>query len=480
MSLDSIIKKGLNWSFLNQGYHLLAQFTLGVWLARILGPEVYGTVAMITVFSAFAQMFVDFGFSAALVQKENVTDKDYSTIFWFNLFVGIILCTVFYLSSELIADFYKKQELVLYAKVVSLQFVLSALALTQSVQLTKKVDFKTKSAISIFSSLFSFVIALILALNNFGVWSVIFQMLSSRILSILLLYYFVSWKPMIYFSKASFRNVYKFGLAVTGNTILNFAARNTDNLLIGKFIGDSSLGIYSKSYGIILFPIKNFSNVIKKVLFPSFSLLQSDTAMIRSYFLKTTSMIIYLIFPLMILLLLLAEEFVMLLFGKDWIEMVPLIKIFSVLGMFQSILTLNGTIYLSLGKASLALKIGVFSKLVILTCISVGVITGNIVNVAIALAVAQLINFYPVFYSSTRLIKLSLGDFFSYNVKIFTLLFISAIATFFFSYLQFDSMILQFFLKSLVFVICYIILSYLFKIKEFYFFLRKLQSVYSK
>jgi PST family polysaccharide transporter len=480
MNINSKIKKGLSWSFLNQGYSLLSQFTLGIWLARILGPEVYGTVAMVTVFSSLAQMFLDFGFSAALVQKQNVSKEDYSTIFWFNLVVSIIIFVLFFISSNLIADFYGKPELSTYAKVIGAQFVFSAFAITQSVQLTKKIDFKSKTIISILSSIISFALALILAYNGFGVWSIIAQILCNKVISVILLYSLVSWTPMFYFSRRSFNSFYKFGLSVTADTFLNYLARNIDNILIGKYLGDTQLGFYSKSYSIILFPIRNFSAVIKQILFPSFSLIQNDISLIRMYYLKTTGMILYIIPPIMILLSMNAEEIVMILFGKDWISMAPLVEVFSILGIVQSILTLNGTIYLSLGKAALAFKLGLLSTTVSIIAISIGVYLGDIYSVAIALGLAQIIITYPILNTALKLINLNLLSFLKYNYKLFLINALAfAIAYIVKSIVVCSNIFLLVGVISAIYLFIYLLLSNMIKIEPYRFIINRIKTVFS-
>ncbi|WKV11357.1 lipopolysaccharide biosynthesis protein [Marivirga harenae] len=480
MSTHKKIVNGLNWSFLAQAYSVLSQFTFGIWLARLLGPEVYGTVAMITIFSGLAQMLLNFGFSAALIQKKNVSNIDYSTVFWFNLFISLLIYLLFYFASGYIAVFYDLPELELYTKVIAIQFLLSVFAITQDVQLTKRVDFKTKAFNNVLSSLLSYIVAIFLAYNGFGVWALICQIILTRIIIIILLYIEVSFTPLFKFSLVSFKEMLLFGSAITGESFLNYFSRNFDNFLIAKFAGEDVLGAYSKAYGLVLFPIKNLSNVVKNVLFPSFSLMQSNIKEIKNYYLKVTSFIAYIVFPLMGLVALLAEEIVLILYGVKWVKMIPFLEIFAWLGAVQAIITINGTIYLSQGKANIAFMITVFTSIVLALSIIIGFLLNGAIGVAYGLLITQFIVTYPILYTALKLIEMKVRILFNNLIRIFYV-FISSLLLSYFLKLAIDfSDLLEILIISIMFVIFYIVGSVLFQLEPFLFLRRKLLDTFIK
>jgi PST family polysaccharide transporter len=393
---------------LGQIIEIISKFTLGVLLARILGPVAFGLVGMVTVFSGFASILVDFGFGSALIQDDKASQNDFSTIFWLNLIISFTIYIIFFVSSPLIASFYSQPELELLTKIITLKFLISAFYLVQKIRILKRVDFKVLTIISTTANLLSLILAIVLAYEGFAVWAVVYQMLFQSIIELLCFCIYEKWIPSFLIRKSSIRKYIKFGLNVTGDSVLNYFSRNYDNLLVGKILGEQSLGIYSRAFSLVLFPIRNFSQVIKKVLFPSFSLYRSDKNLIKVYYLKVTQLISFFTIPLMGFLVIEADKIVLIFLGAEWIEMIPIIRIFSFISIFQAILTVNGTIYLALNHTDIALRVGFWAKLRTVFAITVGIYLGDLTGVAIGLLVAQLINFYPIFISAARLIDLTL------------------------------------------------------------------------
>ncbi|MTI19556.1 lipopolysaccharide biosynthesis protein, partial [Fulvivirga sp. RKSG066] len=374
-------------------------------------------------------------------------------------FVSILIYIVFFFGSYGIAKLYDKPELVLLTKILALQFIILAFNITQRVQLTKVIDFKTLTLFRIVSGLLSFGVAISMALQGFGVWAIVGQLLSQKILSVILLGFKIKWQPKFVFSISSFKKFAGFGFKVTANSFLNYLSRNFDNFVIGKFIGDSSLGIYSKAYGIILFPIKNFSEVIKKVLFPSFSLIQTSVSDVKAYYLKVTHLTAFVVFPVMALAIIQAENLVLILLGHAWVAMVPLMKIFGLLGMVQSVLTVNATIYLSQGRPGLAFKVGLFSKSVIILGIVVGLYVDGLMGVAYGLLAAQIINFYPVFTTAAKLIDLTLKEqVVNLKVTVFSLI-CASLPTYFLTIYVEASRLVEIICVSGVFTLVYLLIS---------------------
>jgi PST family polysaccharide transporter len=202
------------------------------------------------------------------------------------------------------------------------------------------------------------------------------------------------------------------GSNVAGDSLINYWSRNADNLLIAKMLGDSQLGIYSKAYSIMLLPLTNISRVISRVMFPSFSIIQNDLGKLRSIYLKTTKLIAFITFPMMIGLLLVAKPFVLVAFGKDWIAMVPIISILSVLGASQSILSLNGVIYNALGKAHLAFRVSLVYNIFNIIGFYVGIKINGLVGLASLYAALGIIGTIPNFYIAGKQIGVSVKDMF--------------------------------------------------------------------
>ncbi|MUP46852.1 MOP flippase family protein [Gramella sp. BOM4] len=462
-------KLGVFWSFANQGGNQIFSLLVTFILARLISPEEFGTIGMITVFTGFAAIFVNFGFSQALIQKKDVSSKDINTVFVFNLTSGLILTLLFFLIAPFISDFYDKPILEKLTKALSPIFLISSISGVNRALNSKEMNFKLSTIISIISLVLSSSLTIIMAYYGYGVWSILVKMLSSQAIVTILYLIYKPVKQRLLFNKQSFNSMFRMGSNVAGDSMINYWSRNADNLLIAKMLGDSSLGIYSKSYSIMLLPLTNISRVISRVMFPSFSIIQNDIKKLRSIYLKTTKLIAFVTFPMMIGLMLVAEPFVLVAFGKDWIAMVPIISILSVLGATQSILSLNGVIYNALGKAHLAFRVSLVYNIINIIGFYVGIKINGLVGLASLYTALGLIGTIPNFYIAGRQIGVSVKSMFGNLSGTFLNTLIMAVFILAVKYIINPFELSPFFeLLILVFVgaIVYIITSLLLKMEE--------------
>ena len=271
MNLRQKTISGLFWSFLSQGGKQASQIIITIILARLLSPDDFGILAMVTVFTNFAMIFSEMGVSSALIQKQDTHDRHYHSAFWLNILVGIGLTLIFMAASPFIAWFYKKPELTPILLVVALNFLFSSFTIIQQTILTKEMDFKSLAIRDIIAVILAGVIGIALAYHGFGVWSLVYQLIAFTIINALLLWILSPWRPKLEFSISDIKDIFHFSAHLTGFNFLNYFSRNIDQLLIGKFLGTQALGYYSLAYKIMLYPLQNISRVISKVMFPVFS-----------------------------------------------------------------------------------------------------------------------------------------------------------------------------------------------------------------
>ncbi|OKL39875.1 lipopolysaccharide biosynthesis protein [Pontibacter flavimaris] len=408
--LQTKVKSGLKWNIINQVVSQLIFVWFGIYLARLLGPEAYGLVGMITVFSGFANLFVDFGFSSAIIYDQNLTQKKVSSVFWFNLFIGVVVYLLFFMFSPLIADFYKEPKLILLTRVVTLGLLINSLAGIPNTLLSKNIDFKQKIIAAWIATFLSYGVAFWMAYNNWGVWSLVFQGITSSIINLIFVWRIAKWSPLFHFSWSEIKGLFSYGSGIVGTNLLGYLTRNLDNLLIGKFLGNASLGIYTRSYTLMMLPITNVTNVFKKVLFPAFSIIQNDKEKIALHYLKVIKFIALITFPLMVGLFTVTEEFVMLILGVKWEEAIPVIKMLSLLGAFQSILSLNGIIYNATGNAVKAFKVTLYLNAVLIPSWILGLYLGGLQGLVLAYLIVGTLGAIPILYGSLRLVNLDLMD----------------------------------------------------------------------
>jgi len=222
-------------------------FIIGIILARLLTPSEFGLIGMTTIFMTLSESIIDSGFGQALVRKQNCTQKDFSTVFYFNLVVGIALATLLFVSAGSIAHFFKENQLKPVLQVVSLGLIIKSFSIIQSVILIKKIDFKNQTKISVIASLGSGMVGIFLAYHGFGVWSLVAKYLLNLTLISTLLWFFTSWRPIKQFSRDSFKELFSFGSKLLASSLINRLYDNIYLLVIGKFFSSTELGYYTRA-----------------------------------------------------------------------------------------------------------------------------------------------------------------------------------------------------------------------------------------
>ncbi|QJE27327.1 lipopolysaccharide biosynthesis protein [Parabacteroides distasonis] len=326
-SIKNKVMRGVAWSavekFLRQG--LMTLFS--IFIARQLSPSDYGLVAMLTIFLVVARIFVDSGFVEALIQKQGRTEIDFSTTFWFNIGVSLLIYTVLFLSSPFIADFYGEpllEDLLIW---MALIFVINAFRTVQQAKLNIAMDFRRQAWISIIAISVSGCVGIWMACNDFGVWTLVWQPLLQNFLNVLLLWISAGWIPSFVFSYRSFKDLFGFGSRLLISRTLHAIYTNGSFLLIGKFYSPSVTGLYSQSTQMTSFAPMSINDVVARVAYPIECELQDNEEELQRRFFQMLRMTSFILFPLMMGLAALAEPVVRLLLTNKWIEAVPLIRI---------------------------------------------------------------------------------------------------------------------------------------------------------
>ncbi|MBL8012817.1 MAG: MOP flippase family protein [Candidatus Omnitrophica bacterium] len=367
---------GLSWSFVGQIVKQVFQFVVNVALAHLLSPADFGLVAMAMVFINFASVFADMGVSSALIQRKHVTESHWSSAFWLNIIFGGVLTLFFCLCSPLIANFYHRQELSPIIFVLSFSFLLSSFTIVQQTILTKNMEFRVLMVRDIGAVFLSGVVAIFLAFKGWGVWSLVVQMLVSALLHNFFLWGSSTWRPKFIFSIGSLKDFFFFSTHLTGFQVVNYFARNLDQMLIGKFLGSEVLGYYSLAYKLMMLPLQNISWVLSKVMFPVLSKVHDDIERLQRAYIKMLRSISILTFPLMTLLFVLAPQLIRVIYGEKWSAVSDLVRVLCFCGMFQSLGTISGLIYQSVGKTNVQLRMGLINTFIIfvvlVSCIHYG------------------------------------------------------------------------------------------------------------
>ncbi len=356
--------KGVLWSGIERFSTAGINFIIGLIIARILSPKEYGIIAMLAIFMSISQTVIDSGFSNALTRKNDRTEADYSTTFYFNIVVGLVMYAILFLGAPLIADFYNMPLLETITKVVGTNLIWMSLSIVQQSILTIKVDFKTQMWVSLCASIISGIIGILMAYYGYGVWALVGQMVSVQVLRTIALWIVAKWRPTTSFSPQSFRYLFGYGSKLLIAGLLETTYRNLYSIVIGKYFSANTLGIYNRGEQFASYAASNITGVIQRVTFPVLSKIQDDKILLNCAFTKLLRTTCYLVFPVMTYLCVAAEPLVKTILTDKWIECVPVIQILCLSYMWYPIHILNLNILQISGRSDLFLRIEIVKKIV--------------------------------------------------------------------------------------------------------------------
>ncbi|OED89084.1 lipopolysaccharide biosynthesis protein [Vibrio breoganii] len=357
------VKSSLLWSAIDSFGHKLIGVAITLILANILGPSDYGLVAMLTIFIAIADVFVNSGFNSALIRKTDRSEKDYSTTFYFSLVVSLVAYGLLFISAPLIARFYEQPELVKLTRVIALTIIINGLAIIPRTKLTISLNFKSQAKANITALIFGGFIGLIMAFNGFGVWSLVSQQLVFAGISSLMLNLLCPWCPREAFCKESFKELFGFGSKLLASGLLDTIYNNLYGLIIGKQFSAAQLGVFNQAKTLSLLPAGTITSVIQKVTYPMLSAMQGDSEKLDNAYLKSLRVSCLIIFPIMFGLCISAEPLISLLLGEKWQESAPLISILTMGFVLYPIQVINLNMLQVKGRSDLFLKLEIIKKI---------------------------------------------------------------------------------------------------------------------
>ena len=370
-SLKSKTLHALFWSFFERVGQQGIQFIISIILARLLMPEEFGLIAMLAIFMAVAQSFLDSGFGSALIQKKNAAHIDECSIFYFNILVGFLAAGLLCLAAPWIAGFYNQPLLVPLTCALSLNLIINAFGLIQTTLLTKHIDFKTQLKVSVIATVISGAIGVTMALNGFGVWSLVAQSLSSNLFRTILLWFFNTWRPLLVFSFVSLRGMFAFGSRLLASGLLDTVFQNIYLVVIGKLFSPVSLGFYSRAKGLQQLPVSNISGIVSRVTFTVFSSVQDDKPRLKRGVRKALTMLVMINFPMMIGLAIVAKPLVLVLLTEKWAPCIPYLQLLCVVGMLYPVHVINLNVLIAQGRSDLFFRLEILKKILIVIVIAV-------------------------------------------------------------------------------------------------------------
>jgi O-antigen/teichoic acid export membrane protein len=382
------VVSGIGWNAASQVVLQLTRVLVGVVLARLLSPHQFGLAGMALVFSGLVAAFTDLSLGAALVQRQTVTERDRSTVFWATVGLGALATLVGVAVSVPVARFFGEPQVARLLAALSVTFVVTATTIAHTALLTREMRYRTLQVCATIGAVLGGVVAVGAAAAGLGAWAIIAQAIAAAVVTSILTWIVSPWTPQRVFSVGSLRDVGGFGIKLFASRLLAYANLNVDNMLIGRFVGAGALGVYALAYNVMFTPMVRIGLPIQQVLVPAYSRLQDEPERLASAWLRSKRLSAALLAPAFLGMAVVAPDLVPVVFGAKWHRAVHVLELLCLAGVAHSLVTLNWSALQARGRAGTLLRLNLFVSAVTLAAFAIGLHWG-IVGVAASFAVAK-------------------------------------------------------------------------------------------
>ncbi len=381
-------------------------------LARLLTPQDYGLIAMVTAITGFVALFKDMGLSMATIQKAEINHSQVSTLFWINVAVSLVLALILAVVAPVISWFYSEPRLTWITLALAGTFIFSGLTVQHQALLRRQMRFLILATIEIGSIGIGIATGIVMAWYGVGYWALVGLPAATVLTNTVLVWVFCGWRPGLPVHRAGVRSMVAFGGHLTGFNTANYFARNFDNILLGRFYGASVLGLYSRAYNIMMLPISQIRNPLDSVAIPALSHIQNDSVRYKRYYIKLVTLLAFLTMPLMVFLFVCADQVIGLLLGSKWSGAVGIFKILCVIAFIQPVGTTWGVVLVSLGQSKRYFTWGIINSIITVISFFLGLPWGAI-GVAAAYTIISYVLLIPTLWYCFRRTPISIMDFLS-------------------------------------------------------------------
>ena len=405
-SLKKKTVKGLSWSAIDNAACYGMQFVIGIVLARLLSPDDYGLLGLVGIFTVVCTALVNGGFTTALIRKKDATDDDYNTVFICNIGMSLLLYAGIFFCAPFIADFFNREELIALVRVSSLGFVIGALGMVQQTRLTKRIDFKTQTKITLVATALSGVIGIGMAATGLGVWSLVVQQLVSHSLSTIQLYLYNRWLPRLRFSTKSFRNLFGFGWKMMVSALLDTVWKELYQVIVGKFYSPATLGQYTRGQHYAKLFSQNLTNVVQRVTYPVLSSIQDEPERMVSAYRRIIRTSMFITAVALLFLGAVSEPLIYCMIGPKWHEASTYLPLICVASTLYPLHAINLNMLQVQGRSDLFLNLEIIKKVIALAPLFIGAFVGIMPMLWTNIVVGIMAYFFNSYYSG-RLIGYS-------------------------------------------------------------------------
>lgn len=463
-SLKATATKGIIWSAVDKFAVQLGQFVVGIVLARILVPEDFGLIGMLAIFIALSQIFIESGLGMGLIQRQNRSEIDFSTLFVFNLGVSSFFYLVLFFSAPFISSFFQQPQLTDLTRVLGLSLFLNAFAIVQRTKLTISIDFKSIAKSNVIGMITGGLCGIIAAANGYGVWALVVQTLMGSFASFVSLWLLSKWSPSIAFSKKSFKSLFGYGSKLLIAGLYAQILNNVYNICLGKFYPTAALGYYTRAKSFADISAGTIVSILQQATFPILTSVQYDKEKLVSVYSRIIRMSAFFIIPLMTLIALLAKPIVILLLTDKWVHLIPLLQWMVFARIFFPMSAINMNLLNAIGRSDLFLKVDLCKLPLTIVAMVITIPLGvkaMIIGQVITSAISFIINAYlpGKFYGYGPIHQLK--DMLPFFVAVIGMAISIVTMTYFI-----DNLVLQLFFGAILGVIVYLFICWLLKVDE--------------
>ncbi|MCH8534615.1 MAG: lipopolysaccharide biosynthesis protein [Flavobacteriaceae bacterium] len=465
----SLAQKGLSGFLYTFGSSLISKglgLAGGIYLARLLSPEDYGLVAMLFIFFSISNFLVTGGFGLALIREKEITEEDKSTVFFFNLIVSLVLYACIWIASPYIAKFYDEPILEILAKIMGLDMIFKSLTIVQQSTLKRDLKFKELGIVSVFNGIIVISVAVVLAYYGFGVYALVVKFVLGSLGASILLYLINPWKPTSFIKKNSFKKLFAFGSNVMILGLVNSVTREFHKAVIGRYYSTASLGFFNQGSMLKDNLSNTFTETISKVTFPMLSKLQDDKERLKRGYIRILQINSYVIFPLISMLILVAEPLILGLLGEKWSGSIPFLQILCISAYVHHLHKINLNVLKVYGKGKDYIMQGVIRNMLTITGVIIGAYI-SIYAIAWSLVITEFLQIFVNIHYSNKYIKFRFKEQFKVMLPLIALSLGMSFTVYGIGFFDYSTEILKLIIMLATGCLSYVVLSLVFKVNAF-------------
>ena len=465
---------GFVWKLLEKGGSQIISMVIQVVLARLLSPDDYGLIGYLTLFVNISDVFIQQGLTTALIQKKSADEKDFSSVFFANIGISLIIYIIFWGIAPCISIFYHEPHLTILMRVLSLSVIIGAFSAVHNAILSKNLDFKKSFYRGLANTITYGIFGIVFALLGYGVWSLVYGRLIGLSVGAVILWVTVEWKPRNIFSIKRVKYLFSFSSKVLGTNLLNTLFNNINSLIIGRFYTSADLGYYQRGQNIPQTIMTSIDGSMTEVMYPTFSLLQTDLHQLKSAMRRSMKLSMYIVFPVLIGLFTISDSLTRVLLTEKWLPSVPYMKLTCIICMFWPLSARTHALN-AIGKSNITFKLSLFGKCISLIFLLVlarfGVICIMYGTILTSCLTFFLTSYYVKQYLNYSILELSKDIFPSILLSLIMGIVVSVVGR-----IQYSINIILF-LQIIFGIIVYIVGSIIFKIDSFYYLLSYIKKI---